>query len=150
MKALIFMLVSGFILCLPHAQAIAANSVCQKVCAGGDQKCLDCCAENYGPVKQTYGASKSCIDDCSSKKRLQIGKFKTLPACVEECQEHRKDYVFEALRQACNPDANNEDEYKVNKDRLYRACLQKCVTGPVMEMGDPEKCRQDCRRILTD
>ena len=56
MKALIFMLVSGFILCLPHAQVFAANSVCQKVCASGDQKCLDCCTENYGPVKQTYGA----------------------------------------------------------------------------------------------
>ncbi|MFO7816420.1 MAG: hypothetical protein ACQES5_11285 [Thermodesulfobacteriota bacterium] len=51
MKALIFMFVSGFILCLPHAQAIAANSVCQKVCAGGGQKCLDCCAENYGTAK---------------------------------------------------------------------------------------------------
>ena len=149
MKALIFMLVSGFILCLPHAQAIAANSVCQKVCAGGDQKCLDCCAENYEPVKQMHGATKSCIDVCSSRETV-VGTATNLPACVEECREDKRNYILDSLRRVCNPDANNEDEYKADKDRLYRECLRRCSAGPVLEMGDPEKCRQGCRRILTD
>lgn len=148
MKALIFMLVSGFILCLPHAQGIAANSVCQKVCASNDQKCLDCCAENYGFVKQLYGGTKFCLDDCSNRDTV-VG-IANLPACVEECREDNKNSIFNSLRRTCNPDTNNEDEYKADKDRLYKVCLNKCGASPVKEMGDPEKCRQNCRRILTD
>ncbi len=161
MKALIFMLVSGFILCLPHAQGIAANSVCQKVCASGDQKCLDCCAENYGPVKQRFYSEVKypCVDECNDETNTVNTSIYENPLdeqrnnleCLQECRDFMEEIFVANLKYECNQNVNYSDEDNESDEDRYRipydVCVRRCRYVSKLEINF-DSCLERCERWL--
>lgn len=129
------LIVSGFILCLPHSQAIAANSVCQKVCAGGDQKCLDCCADNYELVKQnlySITGGDPCANECTAE-RLTVDLTDSdnpleggAAECIAECNAFVEDLLAQILKIDCNPNEDNNESYEENDGSRYDDCVRRC------------------------